>query len=304
MSEEAIDENKMPLMDHLRELRTRLMYSAAAFVVAFALCFYFAKDIYAFLAEPLMTTLAERGQDTGMIYTALWEAFFTEIKVAFYAGLCLSFPFICYQLWIFIAPGLYKNEKSAFAPFLIATPFLFLLGAGMVYYAIFPLAWDFFLSFQSDGSDGSIRQELLPKINEYLAIVMKMIFAFGLAFELPVMLTLMAKVGLVSAKGLAKKRKYAIVIIVSVSAIITPPDVFSQIGLSVPLYALFEISIWLARMIERQREAKEEAFYAELRGETSSGGGSEGGSSGGTSAAYDDSDTLGEDGTDYNYARS
>lgn len=301
----AVEDNKMPLMDHLRELRSRLMYSVAAFIVAFGFCFYFARDIYAFLADPLMRTLAERGQDTGMIYTALWEAFFTEIKVAFYAGLCLSFPFISYQLWIFIAPGLYRNEKKAFLPFLIATPFLFVAGAAMVYYAIFPLAWDFFLSFQNDGTDGGVRQELLPKINEYLSIVMKMIFAFGLAFELPVMLTLMAKVGIVSAKGLASKRKYAIVIIVTVSAIITPPDVFSQIGLSIPLYGLFEVSIWLARMIERQREAKEAAFYAELRGETPSGGGSSGGGSGGgSSAAYDDSDTLGEDGTDYNYARS
>jgi len=294
-----VEDRKMPLMAHLVELRRRLMWSILAFLVAFGISFYFARDIYAFLAKPLMDTLAARGQDTAMIYTALWEAFFTEIKVAFFAGMCLAFPFIAMQIWMFVAPGLYKREKKAFLPFILATPVLFIAGAAMVYYFIFPLAWDFFLSFQSDGTDGGVRQELLPKINEYLSIVMKMIFAFGLSFELPVLLSLMAQAGLVSAKGLAAKRKYAVVIIVTVAAVITPPDVFSQIGLAIPLYGLFEISIWLARMIERQREAREAAFYADIRGDDGPGGGR-----GAGAQPYDDSDTLGVDATDFNFGRS
>ena len=293
---DEVEDNKQPLMAHLRELRQRLMYAVGAFLVAFSICLVFADEIYKFLADPLIEELAERGQENvNMIFTALWEGFFTQIKVGFFAGICLAFPVIAWQIWLFIAPGLYKREKKAFLPFLFATPILFALGACMAYYLIFPLAWDFFLDFQSDGADGDIPTVVAPKISEYLSIVMKMIFAFGLSFELPVLLGLMARAGLVSAKGLASKRKYAIVIIVAVAALITPPDVFSQIGLAIPLYGLFEVSIWLARMIEKQREAKEAAFYADLRGET--GGGSE-------AAPYDDSDTLGEDATDFNYGRS
>lgn len=297
MSVDEVEEKKMPLMAHLRELRNRLMYSVAAFLVAFAIAMVFADDIYAFLASPLMEALADRGQDrTPMIYTALWEGFFTQIKVGLYAGLMLSFPFIAFQIWMFVAPGLYRRERNAFLPFLLATPVLFTLGAAMAYYFIFPLAWDFFLDFQSDGSDGQVLTEVLPRISEYLSIVMKMIFAFGLSFELPVLLSLMARAGLVSAKGLAQKRRYAIVAIVSVAAVITPPDVFSQIGLSIPLYGLYEVSIWLARMIEKQKEAREAAFYAELRGETSGPKPA--------AAPYDDSDTLGAEATDFNFGRS
>ncbi|MEZ5669702.1 MAG: twin-arginine translocase subunit TatC [Alphaproteobacteria bacterium] len=302
MTDTEVEEHKMPLMAHLRELRQRLMWATGAFLIAFAGSLYFADEIYAFLAAPLMEQLKARGQENvSMIFTALWEGFFTQIKVGFFAGICIAFPFIAWQLWLFIAPGLYKREKKAFLPFLIATPFLFAAGASMAYWGIFPLAWDFFLDFQSTGENGEIPTVVAPKISEYLSIVMKMIFAFGLAFELPVLLSLMARAGLVSAKGLATKRKYAIVIIVTVAAIITPPDVFSQVGLSIPLYGLYEVSIWLARRIERQREAREEALYAELRGETASAG-----ADSQAPAPYDDSDTLGVDATDFSlsYGRS
>ena len=297
---DEVEDNKQPLMAHLRELRQRLMYAVGAFLIAFAVSLVFADEIYEFLARPLMKELAERGQENvSMIFTALWEGFFTQIKVGFFAGICIAFPVIAWQIWLFVAPGLYKREKKAFLPFLFATPVLFVAGAGMAYYFIFPLAWDFFLDFQSDGEgDGStIPTVVAPKISEYLSIVMKMIFAFGLSFELPVLLGLMARAGLVSAKGLASKRKYAIVVIVAVAAIITPPDVFSQVGLAIPLYGLFEVSIWIARMIERQREAKEAAFYAELRGEAEA-------ADRGEAPPYDDSDTLGEDATDFNFGRS
>ena len=300
--DDDVDNRTMPLMQHLVELRRRVLYAAGAFLVAFGICVYFADQIYAFLAAPLMAELAARGEDPRMIYTALWEAFFNQIKVGFFGGLMLSFPFIAVQIWMFVAPGLYKREKKAFAPFLVATPVLFAAGAAMAYYGIFPLAWNFFVDYQTDGSDGSVPTELLPKISEYLSIVMKMIFAFGLSFELPVLLLLMSRAGLVSAKGLMAKRKYAIVAIVTVAAIITPPDVFSQIGLAIPLYALFEISIWLARFEEKKREAREAAFYADLRGETAAAGAGGGGAA--SAAAYDDSDTLGVDGTDFNYGRS
>ncbi len=300
---EAVEDHKMSLIEHLTELRQRLMYAVAAFLVAFGVCWYFASDIYAFLAAPLMDVLQERGQDTGMVYTALWEAFFTEIKVAFFAGICLSFPFIATQIWLFVAPGLYSKEKRAFLPFLIATPVLFVMGAAFVYYFIFPLAWDFFVSFQSDGTDGSVRQDLLPKINEYLSIVMKLIFAFGLSFELPVLLTLMARVGLVSAEGLGKKRKYAIVIIVAVAALITPPDVISQVGLAIPILILYEISIVLARAVEKKRKAAEEAFYADIRGETAASASADGTADADAPPAYDDRDTIGLDATDFSYAK-
>jgi sec-independent protein translocase protein TatC len=256
-----IDDRQMPLLDHLIELRNRLMYACAALFVGFLACYFFAEDIYAFLVQPLADIY--QGQ-TGrrMIYTGLAEAFFTYVKVAFWAGAFLTFPFVAIQLWLFIAPGLYKNEKQAFLPFLLATPVLFFLGGAMAYYIIFPLAWRFFVSFESAGGDGSLPIELEARVAEYLSLVMKMIFAFGLSFQLPVGLTLMGRVGLITSQQLVQNRKFAIVGVFIVAAVITPPDIISQIGLAIPILTLYEISIVAVRMIERRRadaEAAEEA---------------------------------------------
>ena len=249
--DDPINDKPMPLIDHLMELRTRLLWSVGAFIIAFAICYYFSTQIYGFLARPLATILFEQGGgDRRMIFTALYEAFFTYLKVAFFGAVFFSFPIWATQLWLFVAPGLYRSEKRAVLPFIIASPFLFLLGAALAYYFIFPLAWHFFISFETPAGAGSVPIQLEAKVSEYLSLVMHMILAFGIAFQMPVLLTLLCKVGILNVDSLRKGRRYAIVGMFVLAAIITPPDVISQIGLAVPLILLYEISIlaaaWMA----------------------------------------------------------
>ena len=242
---------EMSLIDHLTELRKRLLWSFIYIIIIFCICFYFAGDLFYFLAKPLVNLLnVDEGQ--GFIYTALQEAFFTELKIAFFFALFFAFPLIAIQIWKFIAPGLYRNEKNAFLPFLIATPILFFAGGAMVYYLIAPLAWNFFLSYQNMGSSG-VPIRLEAKMGEYLSLMMRFIFAFGLAFQLPVVLGLMAKVGIVTHTSLKKFRKYAIVIAFLAAAFLTPPDPFSQISLALPIILLYEISIYIAKIIQKNK---------------------------------------------------
>ena len=253
MADAGLTEKAMPLLDHLIELRSRLLHSFIAIVVLFFVSYYFAPELYDFLVAPLADVLEEMGGQRRLIFTALHEAFFTYIKVAFFAALFLSFPFIAIQVWMFIAPGLYKNEKRSFAPFLIATPILFFMGGALVYYFIFPLAWSFFLSFESVGGAGALPIQLEAKVDQYLSLVMRLIFAFGLCFELPVVMTLLGRVGMVTSKGMKEKRKYAIVLAFVAAAILTPPDVISQIGLALPTMLLYEISIISVKIVEKKR---------------------------------------------------
>ena len=252
MSEEKFEE--MSLIGHLTELRKMLLWSFLYILIIFVICFYYADELFSFLANPLVKLLdTEKGQ--GFIYTALQEAFFTELKIAFFFALFFAFPLIAIQIWRFIAPGLYKKEKSAFLPYLIATPILFFAGGSMVYYIISPIAWSFFLSYQNMGGSG-VPIRLEAKMGEYLSLMMRFIFAFGLAFQLPVVLSLMARVGLVTHQSLKKFRKYAIVLAFLAAAFLTPPDPFSQISLALPIIILYEVSIYIAKLIEKNKDDK------------------------------------------------
>ena len=240
----------MPLLEHLVELRRRLLWTAGGFLLAFLLCYVFKERLFSFLAQPLADELIARGGQKRLIYTQLTEAFFTYIRVSFWGGAFLAFPLIASQVWLFVAPGLYRSEKRALLPFLCATPVLFFMGAALAYYVIFPAAFHFFLSFQSPTGGGGLPIELEAKVGEYLDLVMKLVFAFGVAFQLPVALSLMAKVGIVSSRGLSKYRRYAYVGMFIIAAVLAPPDVITQFGLAMPLIALYELSIVAARIVE------------------------------------------------------
>lgn len=246
-----------PLIEHIRELKKRLIYCLVAFFVATGISYYFAEDIYAFLVRPLANVFPDLSH-RHLIYTSLTEAFLTYLKLAVFAGFFLSFPIIATQLYLFLAPGLYKQERRALVPYLVAAPTLFLIGAAFVYYLIFPQAWKFFLGFESPGINGGLPIQLEPKVSDYLSLSMHLMVAFGLSFQLPIVLILLVRSGMVQLSTLKNGRRYAIVLIVIVAAFITPPDIFSQIALSVPLYMLYEISILLCRNVDKDREITED----------------------------------------------
>ena len=252
MNDEKIVQSSF--VEHLTELRSRLVKSIIYLFIFFVICYFFAENIYSFLLAPYAEAVKDDEINRRMIFTALHETFITYLKVAFFAAMFITSPIILTQIWKFVAPGLYKNERRALLPYLVATPALFLLGGMLVYYLIMPLAIKFFLSFETSAHIGGLPIQLEAKVNEYLSLIMKMIFAFGLSFQLPVILNLLAKIGVVDSKFLKDRRKYVIIIIFSFAALLTPPDPITQIGLAIPLLILYELSIFSVNIIEKKNK--------------------------------------------------